>query len=95
MIHPAEVLGVPADATDEEIRAAYLLKVRECPPDRAPEAFERVRDAYEMLRDPRRRMRHRLLAADARSPLAALFAGRAPSRRFVGPGLWLDVLKGK
>ena len=95
MMDPAAVLGVSADATDEEIRAAYLQKVRECPPDRAPEPFERVRDAYEMLRDPRRRMRHRLLAADARSPLAALFIGQAPSRRFVGPGLWLDVLKGK
>jgi curved DNA-binding protein CbpA len=92
---PAEVLGVSADAADEEIRAAYLLKVRECPPDRAPDQFERVRDAYEMLRDPRRRRRHRVLTADATSPLAVLFGEHTRSRRFVGPGPWLEVLKGK
>lgn len=95
MIDPTEILGVSAEATDEEIRAAYLLKVRACPPDRAPEQFERVRDAYDMLRDPRRRRRHRVLAADAVSPLAAIFGGQTPSRRFVGPGPWLEVLKGK
>lgn len=95
MIDPTEILGVSADATDEEIRAAYLLKVRECPPDRAPEQFERVRDAYDMLRDPRRRRHHRVLAADASSPLAAIFGGQTPWRRFVSPGPWLEVLKGK
>ena len=92
---PFDVLGVSADASDEAIRAAYLLKVREHPPDREPEAFERVRDAYETLRDPRRRMRHRLLSADATSPLAVLFGGEAAPRRFVGPDPWLEVLKGK
>jgi len=56
---PIEVLGISRDATDEEIRAAYLLKVREHPPDRSPEQFEQIRDAYEVLRDPRRRLRHR------------------------------------
>jgi len=95
MTSPAEVLGVSADATDEEIRAAYLLKVREYPPDRAPDQFERVRDAYEMLRDSRRRRRHRLLADDATSPLAVLFGGHTQLRRFAGPGPWLEVLKGK
>ncbi len=49
---PIELLGISQNATDEEIRAAYLLKVRECPPDRAPEKFEKIRDAYEILRDP-------------------------------------------
>ena len=39
---PIEVLGISQNATDEEIRAAYLLKVRECPPDRAPEKFEKI-----------------------------------------------------
>ncbi len=61
---PIEVLGISQNATDEEIRAAYLLKVRECPPDRSPEQFEKIRDAYETLRDPRRRLRHRLFSVD-------------------------------
>jgi DnaJ-class molecular chaperone len=96
MIDPCVILGVDAGATDEEIRAAYLRKVRDYPPERAPEQFERVRDAYEMLRDPRRRMQQRLFApADAAEPLATLFGGGSRPRRFVGPGPWVEVLKSR
>ncbi len=93
MTEPTDVLGVSRTATDEEIRAAYLLKVREYPPDRSPEQFERIRDAYDALRDPRRRIRHRLFSVDPRAPLASLITSETPPRRFVGPGAWLDVLK--
>ena len=46
---PRQVLGIDAEAGEEEIRAAYLRKVKEYPPDRSPREFERVRDAYEIL----------------------------------------------
>ncbi|MBI4876277.1 MAG: DnaJ domain-containing protein [Acidobacteria bacterium] len=90
---PRQILEVELEAGDEEIRAAYLRKVKEFPPDRAPREFERVRDAYEMLRDPRRRMRHLLLSADPRLPLASLLQGRSVERRYAGPEPWLAVLK--
>lgn len=90
-----QVLGVPENATDEQIRAAYLIKVKEHPPDRAPVEFERIRDAYETLRDPRRRARDMLLGADPYAPLTSLFASMEPERRFVGPHPWLEVLKRK
>jgi curved DNA-binding protein CbpA len=90
-----EVLGIPVNASEEEIRAAYLRKVKEHPPDRSPEEFERIRDAYETLRDPRRRMRDMVLAADASEPLASLFDGLESERRFVGTQPWLEVLRGK
>jgi hypothetical protein len=93
MIEPGKVLGVEANATDEEIRAAYLRKIREHPPESSPEEFERIRDAYEVLRDPRRRSRS-LLIVDPEAPFTSLIAGRAPERRFVGPGPWLRALKG-
>jgi curved DNA-binding protein CbpA len=89
-----QALAIEAESSDEEIRAAYLRKVKEHPPDRAPREFERVRDAYEMLRDRRRRMRS-LLLADPRQPLAALLAGLTSERRFTGPAPWLAVLKEK
>jgi curved DNA-binding protein CbpA len=95
MMDPAEVLGVGAEAGEDEIRAAYLRKVKEHPPDRSPEEFERVRDAYDSLRDPRRRMRDRLLAADPFAPFASTVDLHARPRRFVGPQPWLEVLKGK
>src|ERR1039457_6449486 len=72
---PYLLLGIPLEAGDEEIRAAYLRKVKEYPPDRAPREFEKVRDAYEVLRDPRRRTRHLLLSADPKQPLVALLEG--------------------
>ena len=89
---PRQILGISGDAGDEEIRAAYLRKVKEYPPDRAPAEFERVRDAYENLRDPRRRMRQ-LLSVDPNQSLASLLDGRAEERRFVGPEPWLSVLR--
>ena len=74
---PGEVLGVGQDAGEEEIRAAYVRKVKEHPPDRSPEEFERIRDAYDSLRDPRRRMREKLLSVD---PLRSGWTARWPTR---------------
>jgi len=95
---PGKVLGVNPDAGEEEIRAAYLRKVKEHPPDRSPEEFERIRDAYASLRDPRRRMRDRLLSVDPFAPLLSVIEQQARQRRFAGPQPWLkvlEVLKGK
>jgi curved DNA-binding protein CbpA len=89
---PRQILGVSPEAGDEEIRAAYLRKVKEYPPDRAPREFEKVRDAYETLRDPRRRTHH-LLSADPKQALVSLLDGRVPERRFTGPDAWLAVLR--
>jgi curved DNA-binding protein CbpA len=90
---PYLLLGISLEAGDEEIRAAYLRKVKEYPPDRAPREFEKVRDAYELLRDPRRRGRHLLLSADPKQPLADLLKGGGAERRFTGPEPWLKVLR--
>ena len=92
---PRQALGVSPDAGDEEIRAAYLRKVKEHPPDRSPEEFERIRDAYDSLRDPRRRMRDTLLSVDPSAPFASTFEVKTPPRRFAGPQPWLEVLKVK
>jgi DnaJ-domain-containing protein 1 len=90
-----ETLGVPANASEDEIRAAYLAKVKEFPPDRAPEEFEKIRDAYETLRDPRKRAKAMLLSADLNAPLVSLIDGCKPRRIFAGPRAWREVLKHK
>jgi curved DNA-binding protein CbpA len=46
-----ERLGVSADATREEIKRAYHRLLRKYPPERAPEEFKRIREAYETLED--------------------------------------------
>ena len=54
-ISPYEVLGVPLDASDEQIRKAYLENVRLSPPERNPDVFKDVRRAYGMLKDGAKR----------------------------------------
>ncbi|MEX2261607.1 MAG: J domain-containing protein [Bryobacteraceae bacterium] len=94
-MNPWEALGIPEDASEEQIRAAYLGKVKEFPPERAPEEFEKVRDAYDSLRDPRRRGRLVLLGPDPTTPLVSLLDGLPGERKFVGPKPWLKVLNGR
>jgi len=90
---PWAVLGVDVNAGDEEIRAAYIQGVRRHPPDRDQERFEQIRDAYEALRDPRRRARQMVLGADPRQPLPSLLEAE-PQRRHVGAEYWLAALRG-
>lgn len=91
---PRAVLAVGLEADDEQIRAAYLRKLKEYPPDRCPDEFERVRDAYELLRDRRRRAQHTLFSCDPEATLESLLDDSASERKYVGPEPWLAVLKG-
>jgi DnaJ domain len=52
-----EILGVSADATEDEVRAAYRRLVRQIHPDTGGSAaiFGIVHEAYEVLRDPQKR----------------------------------------
>ena len=93
MIDANHILGVAANAGDEEIRAAYLSKVKEFPPDRAPVEFEKIRDAYETLRDPRKRARAIFTAGKSGAPFVSLIENRRLPRIFAGPQPWREVLK--
>lgn len=44
-----EVLGLQPGASLEEVKRAYFEQVRRFPPDRFPEEFKRIRQAYEEL----------------------------------------------
>jgi curved DNA-binding protein CbpA len=90
---PYAVLGLGPGAEDEQIRAAYLAKLKQFPPDRSPAEFEQVRDAYELLRNRRRRAQHTLFSVNPEARLESLLDGMDNDRQFVGPGPWLAVLK--
>lgn len=53
MASPHDVLDVPPDALPDEIERAYRRRIKETHPDQGGtvEAFTRVREAYEQLRD--------------------------------------------
>jgi len=60
MVMPFEVLDINDSADDEQIKKAYLSKVRQHPPERDPDGFRRVRAAYEAVRTRKDRMAYRL-----------------------------------
>lgn len=60
MSDPYLTLGVPPDAEDARIHEAYLAAVKACPPERDPERFAQVREAYEAIRTRRDRLAHEL-----------------------------------
>ena len=88
-----KVLGVATDATDEELRAAYLRKVKQYPPDRSPEEFEKIRDAFDKLKDPRRRTLDMITAVSPFDHFSVVLEGRTRQRAYVGPDAWLKALK--
>ena len=94
-MNASEILGVPANATEEEIRAAWLSKVKEFPPDRSPAEFEGIRDAYDTLRDPRKRVKEMLFSTTFAAPLVSLIEEHKVQRTFAGPQPWREVLRNK
>lgn len=56
MANPYTVLGVQPEDSDEAIRRNYLKAVRQYPPDRHPDDFRRVHEAYERIKDEERRL---------------------------------------
>ena len=67
---PFSILDVARTANDEEIKKAYLAKVRLHPPDRDPAAFQRIRAAYEKVRSEKERLRHELFHVGLSDPQA-------------------------
>ena len=91
-MNPYEILDVGPEADTEAVRAAYLAAVRRHPPDRDPDAFRRIRSAYDVLADPVRRAEIALFGLDEIATLRDLARSLSPERRRVGPDPWLDVL---
>jgi curved DNA-binding protein len=67
-----EALGVPRDASEEDIRRSYRQLARRYHPDvnkepGAEDRFKQISEAYEVLRDPEKRERYDRLGTDWRA----------------------------
>ena len=60
MADPYSVLGVSLDADEAILRRRYLELVRLNPPEKCPREFAEIRQAYEELRDPAKRLERQL-----------------------------------
>jgi curved DNA-binding protein CbpA len=74
MSDPYAVLGLSAGCGEADVRRRYLELVRQYPPDRVPERFAEIHDAYEKLRDPVLRMESALFDVDAPDTIADVIA---------------------
>ena len=60
MKSPYQILGIDQAAGDEQIRQAYLERVKECPPEQDPEQFQAIQQAYEQIKDQQARLAYEL-----------------------------------
>ncbi|MEO8496470.1 MAG: DnaJ domain-containing protein [Planctomycetota bacterium] len=81
MNDPYQVLGISPAADEAAVRARYLELVREFPPDREPERFAEIREAYDQVRDPVVSLERRLFDVSAHFTFESLIAEARPNVR--------------
>ncbi|MBM4163524.1 MAG: J domain-containing protein [Lentisphaerae bacterium] len=95
MLYPYLTLDVPETATDEEVRRAYLQKIRIYSPEQSPDEFQRVCEAYELIKTELARTRLHLFGMRGNNPGAPM-ADLVPKpvtveRHRAGVTLWIET----
>ncbi len=96
MNDPYLILNVSRTPTDEEVRSAYLKAVRQNPPDKDPEHFQAIQQAYEAIKTRRLRLKNRLLCIDVVTPedlLAQALQGTEATANRPGLTQFQEVLR--
>lgn len=65
---PYEILEVAEDVDDSALKKAYLAMVRRYPPERFPDDFQRIYQAYELIKTAEDRLSYRLFHCELPRP---------------------------
>ena len=87
-----EQLGVEQTATNEEIKRAYFRLVRQFSPEKNPDAFMRIRKAYEELSDSDARMEYDATLSDFGNIPGEAATAIMEAERLAGKGLNADAI---
>ncbi len=96
MPYPYELLGIPDNADQKEVRRAYLEMIRRYPPERSPERFQEVVDAYRLIRDETERARLEVFGmpeSEGETRLSDLVLPPSDRRNRIGMEAWLGLLR--
>lgn len=94
MPYPYEMLEIPENADQEEVRRAYLEMIRRYPPERSPERFQEVVDAYRLIRDETERARLEVFGMpglENGTRLSDLVLPPSDRRNRIGMEAWLGL----
>jgi curved DNA-binding protein CbpA len=80
MITAFDILGVNIDATDDEIKKAYLQKVRIYSPEQAPDEFQKIRSAFDLINTEKKRIKYQLFNIDMPDIFAFLEASMSTDK---------------
>lgn len=74
MAEPHLILGLAPDADEAALRQRYLELVRQYPPEKSPQKFAEIREAYEQLRDPVARVQRQVFQVRSNETLDDVIA---------------------
>ena len=89
MENPYTVLEIHRNASPEEVKKAYFSLIREHPPEKDPQAFKRIRLAYDSLRDADERSQTDVFLFN--NPQGR-FSVHAPEKRKYRPNIDLNLV---
>ncbi len=72
MITAFDILCVNIDATDDEIKQAYLNQVKIYNPEQAPDEFQKIRSAFDLINTEKKRIKYKLFNSDMPNIFAVL-----------------------
>lgn len=97
MKYPYAVLGLSEDASQAEIRRAYLDQLKLFPPEKDQARFQEITDAWHLIENDLARAKLNVFGIPQRNPgdmkMSDLLSNDKAAMRRPGMAFWLKLLK--